>query len=133
MDNNVFADILIKGGQLVKKDRIEVFKKYVLEPYADLNDFVDVEIGLALMEANQVNKIDEGSLERILEDVMRRTFDREVWRTQILDQILEYTEGMIYNLGEQELSAFLHKYISEGKSNELYENLKPELESIRLK
>ena len=130
-DINVIADVLIKGGQLVRRDKIDMFKRYVIEPYADLNNYVDVEICLALMEASREGKIDESKIEKTLEGIMRKTYNREVWRTQILDQILEYTEGMLYNLGEKNLVNALHTYMINGKSNGLYEGLRPELEALR--
>lgn len=130
-DINVIADVLIKGGQLVRKDKIDMLKRCVIEPYADLNNFVDVEIGLALMEASREGQIDDGIIEKILEEIMRKTYSREVWRTQTLDSVIVYASSVLYGLGEKDLANALHAYMTNGKSKELYEKLIPELETLR--
>lgn len=120
-EKKVYTEICIKGGRLVKEDRIDIFEQYVLNPYFNLNSYVDMEIALKIIETNKDHPITEEDLESILTNALKRTRNREVWITCDLDQILEYTGGMLFNLGESDLCTFLYNYINAGKSNDLFE------------
>lgn len=117
---------LIRGHGLVQPKYFGNFVRIVMRP-GSLYENVDLELALDLTEAKKNGDISDETVESIIEKAIRKGAEvPAVYETDRFVELLFSANGILYGIGEEELSKKVYNFVVERKHVRLVEKVKQE-------